>query len=273
MPKHPKLRHKIVSELVFHLSSNKGASMFITYLPFIIILIVLLFNTVKILNEYERAVVFRLGRFIGIRGPGLIILIPGIEKMRRVDLRTVTMDVPSQDIITRDNVTLKVNGVVYFRVNNPETAVINVEDYLLATSQIAQTTLRSVIGQFELDEILSQRDKINQKLQLILDEQTEPWGVKVSTVEVKAIDLPIEMQRAMAKQAEAERNKRAKIISADGELQASYKLAEAAKTLSTENNAMILRYLDTMKEISTGEGKTTTFFPLPIDFITNLLKK
>ncbi|MBF0312719.1 MAG: slipin family protein [Oligoflexia bacterium] len=241
--------------------------------PFLVLLAILAFNTFKILNEYERAVVFRLGRFTGIRGPGLIILIPGIEKMRRVDLRTVTMDIPSQDIITRDNVTLKVNGVVYFRVNSPEMAVIKVEDYLTATGQIAQTTLRSIIGQFELDEILSQRDKINQKLQLILDEQTEPWGIKVSAVEVKAIDLPIEMQRAMAKQAEAERNKRAKIISAEGEFQASIKLAEAAKILSTEENAIILRYLDTMKEISTGEGKTTTFFPLPIDFITSIFMK
>ncbi|MBF0206518.1 MAG: slipin family protein [Oligoflexia bacterium] len=245
--------------------------MFATILPFLVLLAILLFNSIKILNEYERAVVFRLGRFTGIRGPGLIILIPGIERMRRVDLRTVTMDIPSQDIITRDNVTLKVNGVVYFRVNNPEMAVINIEDYLMATGQIAQTTLRSIIGQFELDEILSQRDKINQKLQIILDEQTESWGIKVSAVEVKAIDLPIEMQRAMAKQAEAERNKRAKIISAEGELEASVKLAAAAHNLSSESNAITLRYLDTMKEISSGEGRTTTFFPLPIDFIASIL--
>ncbi|MBF0297120.1 MAG: slipin family protein [Oligoflexia bacterium] len=245
--------------------------MLFTSLPFIIIAVILIFNTVKILNEYERAVVFRLGRFTGIRGPGLIILIPGIEKMRRVDLRTVTMDIPSQDIITRDNVTLKVNGVVYFRVNNPEMAIINIEDYLMATGQIAQTTLRSIIGQFELDELLSQRDKINQKLQIILDEQTESWGIKVSAVEVKAIDLPIEMQRAMAKQAEAERNKRAKVISAEGELDASIKLAAAARNLSSENGAIILRYLDTMKEISSGEGKTTTFFPIPVDFIQSIL--
>ena len=169
----------------------------------LIILIILLFNTLKILKEYERAVVFRLGSFTGIRGPGLIILIPGIETMTRVDLRTVTMDIPSQDIITRDNVTLKVNGVVYFRVNDAEKATIAVEDYLVATGQISQTTLRSVIGQFELDQILSQRDQINVKLQNILDEQTEPWGVKVSSVEVKAIDLPMEMQSAMAKQAQA----------------------------------------------------------------------
>ena len=244
-----------------------------TILPFILILLILIFNTIKILNEYERAVVFRLGRFTGVRGPGLIILIPGIEKMVRVDLRTVTMDVPSQDIISKDNVTLKVNAVVYFRVEFPDKAIIAVEDFLLATGQIAQTTLRSVIGQFELDEILSNRDKINHKLQGILDEQTEPWGIKVSAVEVKAIDLPIEMQRAMAKQAEAERNKRAKIISAQGELEASYKLSEAATVLAQEKNAIILRYLDTMKEISSGEGKSTTFFPIPIDFISSIIRR
>jgi len=243
-----------------------------TWIPFAVILLILIFNTVKILNEYERAVVFRLGRFTSVRGPGLIILIPGLEKMQRVDLRTVTMDIPSQDIISRDNVTLKVNGVVYFRVEHPDKSVIAVEDFLLATGQIAQTTLRSVIGQFELDEILSQRDQINHKLQSILDEQTEPWGVKVSAVEVKAIDLPIEMQRAMAKQAEAERDKRAKVISAEGELQAATKLAEAAKILASQKDAITLRYLDTMKEISSGDGKTTTFFPLPADFL-NMIKK
>ncbi len=232
----------------------------------------ILFNTIKILNEYERAVIFRLGRYTGIRGPGLIILIPLLEKMQRVDLRTVTMDVPSQDIISSDNVTLKVNGVVYFRVDKPDRSVIAVEDYLHATGQIAQTTLRSVIGQFELNEILSNRDKINAKLQMILDEHTEPWGIKVSAVEVKAIDLPIEMQRAMAKQAQAERDKKAKVISAEGELEASKKLAEAARVIDAEKSAIILRYLDTMKEISTGEGKTTTFFPLPMDFLTKALK-
>ena len=239
----------------------------------LVLFAILLFNTIKILKEYERAVIFRLGRFTSVRGPGLIILIPGIEQMTRVDLRTVTMDIPSQDIITRDNVTLKVNGVVYFRVNIPEKSVLAVENFLNATGQIAQTTLRSVIGQFELDELLAQRDKINNKLQSILDEQTEPWGIKVSTVEVKAIDLPIEMQRAMAKQAEAERNKRAKVISAQGELDASKKLAEAAKVLDTQKNAIILRYLDTMKEISQGEGKSTTFFPLPIDFMNKIVSK
>ncbi|OUR97189.1 hypothetical protein A9Q84_12750 [Halobacteriovorax marinus] len=244
-----------------------------TITPFIILLIVLLFNTIKILNEYERAVVFRLGRFTGVRGPGLIVLIPGLEKMSRVDLRTVTMDIPSQDIISKDNVTLKVNGVVYFRVNDPEKSIIAVEDYLLATAQISQTTLRSVIGQFELDEILSTREKINHRLQTILDEQTEPWGIKVSAVEVKAIDLPVEMQRAMAKQAEAERDKRAKVISAEGELQASVKLAQAAEILGKQKNAIVLRYLDTMKEISTGGGKSTTFFPLPVDFLSNIMNK
>lgn len=240
-------------------------------LPFIIIIAILLFNTLKILKEFERAVVFRLGRFTGVRGPGLIILIPGLEKMVRIDLRTVTMDVPSQDIITRDNVTIKVNGVLYFRVSNPEKAVIAVEDYYNATSQIAQTTLRSVIGQFELDDILANRDKINVKLQTILDEQTEPWGVKISAVEVKAIDLPIEMQRAMAKQAQAERDKRAKIISAEGELMASQKLSEAAAILGREPNGIILRYLETMRDISSGDGRQTTFFPIPIDFLNNIM--
>ncbi|HLE11750.1 MAG: hypothetical protein A2504_15370 [Bdellovibrionales bacterium RIFOXYD12_FULL_39_22] len=245
--------------------------MFSAYILFLVILFILLFNTVKIITEYERAVVFRLGRFVGLRGPGLIILIPGVEVMRRIDLRTVTMDIPSQDIITKDNVTLKVNGVVYFRVENAEKAVIAIENYLAATEQIAQTTLRSVVGQFELDQLLSQRDVINHRLQTIIDEQTEPWGIKVSTVEVKAIDLPIEMQRAMAKQAEAERNKRAKVISAEGEYEASKKLAEAAAILGQEPNAIVLRYLDTMKEISSGEGKSTTFFPLPIDLLNKLI--
>jgi regulator of protease activity HflC (stomatin/prohibitin superfamily) len=237
-------------------------------LPFIIFFLILIFNSVKVLAEYERGVIFFLGRLTGVRGPGLIILIPGLEKMQKVDLRTVTMDIPSQDIISRDNVTLKVNGVVYFRVEDPEKSVIAVENFLLATGQIAQTTLRSVIGQFELDEILAHRDKINVKLQTILDEQTEPWGVKISAVEVKAIDLPIEMQRAMAKQAEAERDKRAKVISAQGELEAAHKLSEAAKILDEQKNAIVLRYLDTMKEISSGDQKTTTFFPLPVDFLT-----
>ncbi len=244
-----------------------------SFLLFVIILFAfLMFNTLKVLQEFERAVVFRLGRFSGVRGPGLIILVPLIERMMRVDLRTGTMDVPSQDIITRDNVTLKVNGVVYYRVNDPAKSVISVENYLHATAQIAQTTLRSVIGQFELDQILSQRDQINARLQTLLDEQTEPWGVKVTAVEVKAIDLPIEMQRAMAKQAQAERDKRAKIISAEGELEAAKKLTEAAAILGSQSNAITLRYLDTMKDISSGEGKSTTFFPIPIDLF-QLLKR
>jgi len=243
-----------------------------TYIPFIVVALILLMSSVKILNEYERGVVFRLGSFGGVRGPGLILLIPGIEKMVKVDLRVVTMDVPSQDIITKDNVTLKVNGVVYFSVKNPEKAIIHVENFYHATAQIAQTTLRSVIGQYELDEILSQREDINNKLQVILDELTEPWGIKVTNVELKAIDLPESMQRAMAKQAEAEREKRAKIISADGEFQAAKKLAEAAAVLGTEKEAITLRYLDTMRDISTGAGKSATFFPLPIGIFDKLMK-
>lgn len=238
---------------------------------FIVIILVLLFNTIKILREYERAVVFRLGRFTSLRGPGLIILIPGLEKMVRVDLRTVTMDIPSQDIISKDNVTLKVNGVVYFRVNAPAKAVIAVEDFYSATAQISQTTLRTVIGQYELDEILQHRDKINASLQEILDEQTEPWGIKVSTVEVKAIDLPIDMQKAMARQAQAERDKRAKIISAEAEYEASKKLAEAAAILDSQSNAITLRYLETMQNISVGDGKSTTFFPIPINLIKDIM--
>ena len=239
----------------------------------IMLAVILAFNTLKILKEYERAVVFRLGRFTSVRGPGLIILIPGIERMVRSDLRILTMDIPSQDIITRDNVTLKVNGVVYFRVHDPAKSVIGVENFLAATGQIAQTTLRSVIGQFELDEILSQREQINNTLQTILDEQTEPWGVKVTAVEVKAIDLPSEMQAAMAKQAQAERDKRAKVISAEGEYEAAKKLAEAAGILNTHENAIVLRYLDTMKEISTGDGKSTTFFPIPVEFLNFMSNK
>jgi len=244
-----------------------------TYVPFIIFAALILFSTFKILNEYERGVVFRLGKFGGVRGPGLIILIPGLEKMVKVDLRLVTMDVPSQDIISKDNVTLKVNGVVYFKVSNPERAIIAVENFYHATSQIAQTTLRSVIGQYDLDEILSHRDKINMKLQEILDEVTEPWGIKITNVEVKAIDLPLDMQRAMAKQAEAEREKRAKFISAQGEFDAAQKLAEAARVLGSEKDAITLRYLDTMREIAIAGGAKATFFPLPIDIFSKFLTK
>ena len=239
--------------------------MSVLMMPAIIILGLLLLSSIKILNEYERGVVFRLGSYSGVRGPGLIILIPVLEKMVKVDLRVVTMDIPSQDIITKDNVTLKVNGVVYFRVNNPQKSIIKVENYYHATSQIAQTTLRSVIGQYELDGVLAERDDINAKLQLILDEQTEPWGIKVSNVELKAIDLPENMQKAMAKQAEAEREKRAKIISAAGEFEAAKKLAEAAAVLGSEKDAMTLRYLDTMREVSSGSGKSTVIFPVPMD--------
>lgn len=245
--------------------------MSLTFLPFVVFGALILFSTFKVLNEYERGVILRLGKFSGVRGPGLIVLIPGLEKMIKVDLRLVTMDVPSQDIISKDNVTLKVNGVVYFKVSNPERAIISVENYYHATAQIAQTTLRSVVGQYELDEILSHRDQINTKLQGILDEVTEPWGIKVTNVEVKAIDLPVEMQRAMAKQAEAEREKRAKIISAQGEFEASKKLAEAAEVLGSQKDAITLRYLETMREISVS-GNSTTFFPIPVDLLSKFMK-
>ena len=227
-------------------------------------------NSVKILREYERGVVFRLGRMVGVRGPGLIWLWPFIERMVKVSLRTVVMDVPPQDIITQDNVSLKVNAVVYFRVMQPEKAIVSVENYLFATSQLSQTTLRSVLGQSELDDLLSQRDKINQKLQQIIDSHTEPWGVKVSNVEVKQIDLPQEMQRAMAKQAEAERERRSKVIAAEGEFQASQRLSDAAKVLAEQPSALTLRYLQTLREIAT-ENNSTTIFPVPIDLLTPFL--
>ncbi|HSB70209.1 MAG TPA: slipin family protein [Candidatus Methylomirabilis sp.] len=244
----------------------------------IIVLLYILSSAVKILREYERAVVFRLGRLSKAllnpggsgNGPGLILLLPIIDKMVKVSLRTVAMDVPSQDTITKDNVSLKVNAVIYFRVMDPERAVVAVEDYLFATSQMAQTTLRSVLGQSELDELLSERDRINQKLQRIIDEHTEPWGIKVSAVEVKFIDLPQEMQRAMAKQAEAEREKRAKIIHAEGELQASEKLAQAARVIASEPVTIQLRYLQTLTEIGT-EKNSTIIFPLPIDMLRALM--
>lgn len=227
--------------------------------------------SVKVLNEYERAVIFRLGRIIGAKGPGLIILIPVVDRMVRVDMRTVTMDVPPQDVISRDNVTLKVNAVVYFRVVEPNRAVIEVENYLLATSKLSQTTLRSVLGQVDLDELLSSRESINHRLQTILDAQTEPWGVKVSNVEVKQIDLPVEMQRAMARQAEAERERRAKVIAAEGEMQASHKLAEAAAVMEERPMALQLRYLQTIREMS-NERATTTILPLPIDLLKGFMK-
>jgi regulator of protease activity HflC (stomatin/prohibitin superfamily) len=240
----------------------------------IIFILVVLFlsSAIRILREYERGVVFRLGRLIALRGPGLILLIPVIDKMVKVSLRTVVMDVPPQDIITQDNVSVKVNAVVYFRVMDPRKAVVEVENYLVATSQFSQTTLRSVLGQSEMDDLLSQREKINQKLQHIIDTHTEPWGIKVSNVEVKQIDLPQEMQRAMAKQAEAERERRSKIIAAEGEFQASQKLADAAKILSDQPSALTLRYLQTLREIAT-ENNSTTVFPIPIDLVTAFMKK
>jgi regulator of protease activity HflC (stomatin/prohibitin superfamily) len=222
--------------------------------------------SVKVLNEYERGVVFRLGRIIGAKGPGLIILIPFVDRMVRVDMRTVTLDVPPQDVISRDNVTIKVNAVVYFRVVEPNRAVVEVENYLLATSKLAQTTLRSVLGQVELDELLASRESINHRLQEILDSQTGPWGVKVSNVEVKQIDLPSEMQRAMARQAEAERERRAKIIAAEGEMQASQKLSEAAQVMEARPMTLQLRYLQTIREMS-SEQSTTLVLPLPIELL------
>ncbi len=243
-------------------------------LPIIIgiLAVYILASSVRVLNEYERGVVFRLGRMAGVRGPGLIILVPFIEKMVKVSLRTVVMDVPPQDVITQDNVSIKVNAVIYFRVIQPEKAIIEVENFLAATSQISQTTLRSVLGQSELDDLLSQREKINQRLQQIIDNQTEPWGIKVSTVEVKQIDLPQEMQRAMARQAEAERERRSKVISAEGEFQASQRLSDAAKVLSEQPSALTLRYLQTLREIAV-ENNSTTIFPVPIDLITPFLNQ
>ncbi len=221
---------------------------------------------IRIITEYERGVIFRLGRYIGVKTAGFKWIIPGVDRMVRMSLREIVMDVPSQEVITRDNVSVKVNAVLYFRVLHPEKAVIQVENYLYGTSQLAQTTLRSVCGQAELDELLAERDSINQKLQEIIDLQTEPWGVKVRAVEVKQIDLPTDMQRAMAKQAEAEREKRAKVIHAEGEFQAAEQLANAARVISTQPAALQLRYLQTLSEIAT-EGNSTTIFPVPIDIL------
>ena len=242
-------------------------------LPFLIFvgfaLLLILVNSIKVVREYERLVVFRLGLLVGERGPGLIILIPIIERAVKIGLRTVTMDVPSQDVITKDNVSVKVNAVIYFRVVDAPRAIVQVENYLYATSQIAQTTLRSILGEQELDELLSERERLNQALQQVIDRQTEPWGVKVSTVEVKNVDLPQEMQRAMARQAEAERERRAKVIAAEGEYQASARLAEAAAVIGREPAAMQLRYLQTLAEIAT-ENNSTTIFPVPIDILKAL---
>ncbi|HOW57474.1 MAG TPA: slipin family protein [Smithellaceae bacterium] len=237
----------------------------------IVMVIMFLASAIRILNEYERAVVFRLGRIRDVKGPGLIIIIPGIDKVVKVDMRTVTMDVPPQDVITKDNVSIKVSAVVYFRVMDANSAVTNVENYLYATSQLAQTTLRSVCGQMELDEILSEREKINMSLQEILDRSTEPWGIKISLVEVKHIDLPEEMKRSMAKQAEAERERRAKVINAEGEFQAAQKLIDAAALMETQPMSLQLRYLQTLNQIA-SENNSTTIFPIPIDLIKPFLK-
>jgi regulator of protease activity HflC (stomatin/prohibitin superfamily) len=242
------------------------------YILAVVLIIFFLATAIRILREYERGVIFRLGRLIKTKGPGLIILIPVIDKMVRVSLRLVAMDVPSQDVITRDNVSLKVNAVIYFRVMDPNNAVIEVENYLFATSQLAQTTLRSVCGQVELDELLAEREKINTQLQGILDHATDPWGIKVTIVEVKHIDLPQEMQRAMAKQAEAERERRAKVINAEGEYQAANRLSDAAAIIHKYPEALQLRYLQTLKEIS-AEGESTTIFPIPINLLKPFLKK
>jgi regulator of protease activity HflC (stomatin/prohibitin superfamily) len=244
-------------------------------LPFIVVILVFIgffaLSSVKILNEWEKGVVLRLGRSVGMRGPGLIILVPFVEKLYRIDLRTVTMDVPSQDVITKDNVSMKVNAVVYFRVTSPEEAITKVADFYFATSQLAQTTLRSVLGQFQMDDILEHRDKINQRLQEILDSATEPWGIKVTLVEVKNIDLPKEMQSAMARQAEAERERRAKVISAEGELQRAEKLSQASRKLAESPSALQLAYMQTLSEIA-NEGTKTIIFPLPMDLLKPFLE-
>ena len=242
-------------------------------LVFVIVVfaIIILANAIRILREYERGVIFRLGRMIGVKGPGIIFLIPIVDKMIKVSLRTVVMDVPPQDVITKDNVSIKVNAVVYFRVVQPDKAVVDVENYLFATSQLSQTTLRSILGQSALDELLAERDKINTQLQKIIDTHTEPWGIKVSNVEVKQIDLPVEMQRAMARQAEAERERRAKVIHAEGEFQASQKLADAAVIIEQHPMALQLRYLQTLTEVA-SEKNSTTIFPIPIDLIAPFLE-
>jgi regulator of protease activity HflC (stomatin/prohibitin superfamily) len=234
--------------------------------------IIILSNAIRVLREYERGVIFRLGRLIAAKGPGIIFLVPIVDRLVKVSLRTVVLDVPPQDVITKDNVSIKVNAVVYFRVVQPEKAIVEVENYLFATSQLSQTTLRSILGQSELDELLAQRDKINRELQIIIDEHTEPWGIKVSNVEVKQIDLPIEMQRAMAKQAEAERERRAKIVHAEGELQASQKLSDAAKIIAENPIALQLRFLQTLTEVA-ADKNSTILFPVPIDLIKPFIDK
>jgi len=238
----------------------------------IVFLIILASASIKILREYERGVIFRLGRLIGAKGPGIIFIIPGVDKLLRISLRTVALEIPPQDVITHDNISITVNAVVYFRVLDPNKAVVEVENYLYATSQLAQTTLRSIIGQSQLDELLSERDKVNVKLQDVLDKQTEPWGIKVSLVETKQVDLATEMQRAIARQAEAERERRAKVIHAEGEAQAAEKLAEAANIISVYPAAMHLRFLQTLAKVS-SEKNSTVILPLPIDLLTAFLQK
>jgi regulator of protease activity HflC (stomatin/prohibitin superfamily) len=242
-----------------------------SFLFFVVFLgIVVLANAIRVVREYERLVVFRLGRLVGERGPGLVLLIPLVDRAVKVDLRTVTTDVPPQDIITKDNVSVKVNAVIYHKVVNAQSAVVEVENFKYATSLIAQTTLRSILGQAELDELLAEREKLNQALQQVIDRQTEPWGVKVATVEVKNVDLPQEMQRAIARQAEAERERRAKVINAEGEYQAATRLAEAAAVIGREPTAIQLRYLQTLAEIAT-ENNSTTIFPVPVDMLKGLM--
>lgn len=244
---------------------------FLPYLTPLVFLLIILGSAIRILPEYQRGVVFFLGRFQGVKGPGLVVVIPGVQQMARVDLRVIALDVPGQDVISRDNVTVRVNAVLYYRVVDPERAIIQVEDFGEATSQLAQTTLRSVLGKHDLDEMLSERDKLNSDIQEILDAQTEEWGIKVANVEIKHVDLNETMIRAIARQAEAERERRAKVIHAEGELQASEKLVEAARIMSSEPGAMQLRYLQTLADMST-DNASTIVFPLPIDLIQNLVK-
>ncbi len=242
------------------------------YLATIVVLVILLLaSAIRILREYERGVIFRLGRLIGAKGPGIIILIPMVDRMVKISLRTVVMDVPPQDVITRDNVSIQVNAVIYFRVLNPEKAVVEVENFLFATSQLSQTTLRSIVGQVELDELLAQREKINKDLQQIVDKHSDPWGIKVSLVEIKHIDLPVEMKRAMARQAEAERERRARVINAEGEYQAATKLQMAAEIIDPYPVALQLRFLQTLAEVA-SENNSTTIFPVPIDLFTHFMK-
>ncbi|MDK2846992.1 MAG: hypothetical protein PWP34_345 [Desulfuromonadales bacterium] len=238
----------------------------------LVLLILILTSAIKVVYEYERGVIFRLGRFSGVKGPGLRLIIPIVDKLMKISLRTVAMDVAPQDVITKDNVSVKVNAVIYFRVVSPEKSIIEVENYLYATSQLAQTSLRSVLGQSELDELLAHRESINQHLQEILDRQTDPWGVKVSNVEIKHVDLPVEMQRAMARQAEAERERRSKVIHAEGEFQAAQKLTDAAEIIASQPGALQLRYLQTLTEIA-AENSSTVIFPFPVDLVKPFLSK